>query len=328
MSFDMVTVRVGEVGAAVDIPVYRDQLSAVSPYFRGAFKGSFKEATDRNLRLTDVSEQTFRIYLQWANVQVNSQSGGGSMTAPETLLRKPTTKFAKNPITIPAIDEEGYFDKIDFDVDELFRMNLEWQDDYRLLRVSFLRLYVFADKYDIPQFRDDIMTALISHSRTWEWISSPHQDLIEFAYANLPQSSKFIRFLVLSTAIWHADPLLQDTTRVLHELKEMHRDFAFEVAIVQVEKYRDKVFQKKKERDPRPKWEEALPHSCALHEHRVQDKKQCRERICNHPYIFNTLIDACVQDASGMKEALWSTLGHAKNDGQIGVKGPRLYASL
>jgi hypothetical protein len=63
MSFEMVTVRVGEADAAVDIPVYRDHLSAVSPYFRGAFEGSFKEATDRNLSLTDVSEQTFRMFL-------------------------------------------------------------------------------------------------------------------------------------------------------------------------------------------------------------------------------------------------------------------------
>ena len=37
MSFEMVTVRVGEADVAVDIPVYRDQLSAVSLYFRGAF---------------------------------------------------------------------------------------------------------------------------------------------------------------------------------------------------------------------------------------------------------------------------------------------------
>ena len=52
----MVTVRVGEADVAVDIPVYRDQLSAVSLYFRGAFEGPFKEATDRILPLTDVSE--------------------------------------------------------------------------------------------------------------------------------------------------------------------------------------------------------------------------------------------------------------------------------
>lgn len=63
MSFDVVTLRVGELDVAIDIPVYRRVLSAVSPYFRGAFEGSFKEATDRFLSLTDASEQTFRIFL-------------------------------------------------------------------------------------------------------------------------------------------------------------------------------------------------------------------------------------------------------------------------
>lgn len=296
----MVTVRVGEADAAVNIPVYRDHLSAVSPYFRGAFEGSFKEATDRNLSLTDVSEQTFRMFLQWANIQVNSQSGGDSMTAPEPLLPKLTTKFANKTITAPAIDEKGYFDGVD--MDESCGKNLEWQGDYHLWRSSFLRLYAFADKYNIPQFRDDILTALISQSRTWEWLSNPDQDLIELAYANLPQSSTFIQFSVLSAAIFHVDPLCKDPTRLLHELKKIHIDFAFEVAVVQVAIYRDNVSKKKNKHTARSLWEEALLNSCFLHEHRVQDEKQCRERIRNHPYISNALIDACTQDALGMKE--------------------------
>ena len=64
MSFDMVTLRIGDPGVAVDLPVYQDVLSAVSHYFRGAFDSSFKEATERFTPLTDVTEQTFRIFLQ------------------------------------------------------------------------------------------------------------------------------------------------------------------------------------------------------------------------------------------------------------------------
>jgi hypothetical protein len=86
----------------------------------------------------------------------------------------------------------------------------------------------------------------------------------------------------------------------LCDLKETHKDFALEVAILQVEIYRDKVFPNK--HGASSQWELTLPHSCILHERRVQDKKQCRERICYHPYIFNALIDACMQDALGMKE--------------------------
>jgi hypothetical protein len=59
----MVTLCIGEPDTAVDIPVYRDVLSAVSPYFRGAFEDSFKEAADKLLPLTNVSKQTFCIFL-------------------------------------------------------------------------------------------------------------------------------------------------------------------------------------------------------------------------------------------------------------------------
>ncbi|KAI8940850.1 hypothetical protein NX059_002111 [Plenodomus lindquistii] len=64
MSFDQVMVRVGEPGVAVSIPIYPDLLAAMSPYFRGAFKGSFKEASDKFITLADVSEQTFRIFME------------------------------------------------------------------------------------------------------------------------------------------------------------------------------------------------------------------------------------------------------------------------
>lgn len=56
MSFDIVTVRVGESDYAVYIPVHREVLAAVSPYFRGAFEGGFREATKRTILLTDVTE--------------------------------------------------------------------------------------------------------------------------------------------------------------------------------------------------------------------------------------------------------------------------------
>jgi hypothetical protein len=44
MSPDIVTIRVGDLEVAVAFPVYYEVLCAVSPYFRGAFDGGFKEA--------------------------------------------------------------------------------------------------------------------------------------------------------------------------------------------------------------------------------------------------------------------------------------------
>jgi hypothetical protein len=86
MTFDIVTLRVGEPDVAVDIPVYREVLAGISPYFCGAFKGSFKEAGDKFLPLTDVSEQTFRIFLQWAHMQGGRRDVGGEVPGVEALL--------------------------------------------------------------------------------------------------------------------------------------------------------------------------------------------------------------------------------------------------
>ncbi|KAF2630389.1 hypothetical protein BU25DRAFT_456128 [Macroventuria anomochaeta] len=38
---------------------------------RKAFDGSFKEADERSITLVDVTEQTFRIFLQWAYAQMS-----------------------------------------------------------------------------------------------------------------------------------------------------------------------------------------------------------------------------------------------------------------
>jgi hypothetical protein len=94
MSLDSVTLRIGEPGVAVDTFMYREILTVVSPYFRSVFEGAFKEATERFLTLTDVSEQTFRIFLQWAHMSMGEQSSKVSVLHPGLLLRDhiPQTK--------------------------------------------------------------------------------------------------------------------------------------------------------------------------------------------------------------------------------------------
>lgn len=57
-------VHVSAAEAAVSIPIYAELLAAVSPYFRSAFKGSFKESSDKSIVLVDVSEQTFHIFME------------------------------------------------------------------------------------------------------------------------------------------------------------------------------------------------------------------------------------------------------------------------
>ncbi|KAF1915496.1 hypothetical protein BDU57DRAFT_451017 [Ampelomyces quisqualis] len=67
-------VKKAEAIVAMDVPIHRELLASVSPYFHGAFNGDFKEASDGIISLTDVTEQTFRIFLQWAHSRLQPHS--------------------------------------------------------------------------------------------------------------------------------------------------------------------------------------------------------------------------------------------------------------
>jgi hypothetical protein len=83
MSFELVTIRIGE--PPVDIPVYRDFLCSVTPYFNGAFKGSFLEAEDRTINLPDVRESTFRAFLEWCHLLLHPSPDGHEFLTPKDM---------------------------------------------------------------------------------------------------------------------------------------------------------------------------------------------------------------------------------------------------
>lgn len=55
--------------------------------------------------------------------------------------------------------------------------------------ISFLNLYIFADKYPVHQLCDDAMTALIDQIDTWGWHPDPTFAFVSKAYSNLPTSA-------------------------------------------------------------------------------------------------------------------------------------------
>jgi hypothetical protein len=94
MKLDLVTVRVGEEPHAADLQVYRELLTSVSPNFQGAFDGKFREADERRVALTDIMEQTFRIFLQWAHAQLGC-GGDGNVPDISAMLADPAAARAK-----------------------------------------------------------------------------------------------------------------------------------------------------------------------------------------------------------------------------------------
>jgi hypothetical protein len=206
MSFKLATVRVGKPDATVDVSVYRDLLSSVPPYFRGAFECGFKEATYGAVPLTDVTEETFRIFLQWVHAQLHSSASDVSIPDHSLLTRTASTAKSDTVVLVEslanihnanedesgneedessndgdesdndndpddpsinirrsAFDEAGY--KIcatsDDERDKLYYMDDCWVKSYQMSFVSYLNLYIFADKYSVRQLRADILTAML-----------------------------------------------------------------------------------------------------------------------------------------------------------------------
>ncbi|KAG9195895.1 hypothetical protein G6011_01016 [Alternaria panax] len=174
MGFEIVTVCVGETDAAVNIPVYRDQLSAVSHYFRDAFEGGFKDAENRFLLLVDVSKQTFKTLLRRSATKILEESTTAHGELKTAKRKRIGSHTRRQSASMSAIDERGgsLMSIHTEQMEVLCWDNQEGLDSYGLMLFSFLRLYVFADKYNVPQLRDDVFTALIAQSSAWKAV--PH----------------------------------------------------------------------------------------------------------------------------------------------------------
>ncbi len=68
LTSDIVTIFVGPEKKA--FPIHRALLSSKSTFFRGAFEGGFKEATDRTLTLAEKDPDCFARYVLWIYNQV------------------------------------------------------------------------------------------------------------------------------------------------------------------------------------------------------------------------------------------------------------------
>lgn len=196
-SLELVTIRIGK--DLIEIPVYRELFSSVSPYFRNAFDGSFKEATDGTIPLPDITEATFRTFLQWAHAQLHSSSRLADVPDRSILPRNPSSEahadLASNEPGASINTEDGSdesdgteaddtgsnssssesvgdsealseakaFDESDYmclpDGSMYFDDEI-WIKHFNMSSISYLNLYVFADKYSVHQLRDDIMTAI------------------------------------------------------------------------------------------------------------------------------------------------------------------------
>ncbi|KAJ4338729.1 hypothetical protein N0V95_007972 [Ascochyta clinopodiicola] len=315
MNFDTVSIRVGEK----IIPVYKDFLTSVSPYFQKAFNGSFKKADERSIALEGISEQTFRIFLYWIHAQslqfdTSSAALDHSALLPPHEVARLATSSDKTAQSIeenndeedegnesdttsqsgrtPAFDEEAFHTRCE--TETLYFESTIWVGKSNLFHLTVAELFVFADKYMVPQLRDDILTAFVGQCWKWNWWPDEATDLVNIIYSNMPASSTFAKFLACSIA-WVGFPGDKgDAVDRMQSLRRLNPDLAFEVGVTYA-----KQAQGHKDHDVSVDISTNLPNSCLFHEHSLVDQEQCRKRIANRPHIFTAILDACAKDVRG-----------------------------
>jgi hypothetical protein len=326
----------------VDIPVQRELLSSISPYFRRAFEGGFRERVEGVIPLNDVTEETFQIFLKWAHAQLRSSDSNVSIPDLSILPRDPVSMKTDSMVLAESLascriaSEDGLFTETEmYGVDDMgYLYNLHyiptdtssgaideagyqthpmryderhktyfldecWKKNYQMAFMSYLELYIFADKYAIHQLRDDILTALIAQGKYGGWSTDPDPVFLEAAYANLPGSAQLIQWLVCVT-IYHWLHDQHDSVEVcLRSLHEANAEFAFSVNVKQT-----RMLQVSRNFGEDYPWmaTQDLLNSCVFHEHRVLSKGSCRRRIKDKAHVVAVIIEACLKDGVAMIE--------------------------
>lgn len=313
MNFETVLVRVGK--PSVDIVTYRELICSVSTFFRHAIDRSFLGVKEGTITLRDVSEATFRTFLAWCHAQCLPSS------SPDGLLvsAKHRSKNAKLPgpseesktLTGRGRPHKRVFDEYvpgkspllrvigPEELDKHFHSNSAWQGTYQEVVKALVRLYIFADRYNIPQLRDDVMSTYIGYCISHGLYPDPDDvEVIDLAYSKLPATAMLPRYLVLSTVyFWTPQKLTLETGK----LERLHPGFTLDVMTAQAQRTQPPEEGQTDATKTVPQLAKyGLRNSCVFHEHQVIGREQCRSRLTHNKFIFDGLLDACVKEAEAI----------------------------
>jgi hypothetical protein len=143
--------------------VHEELLTYHSLYFRAALTGGFKEAEDKVVTLADESGLVVEFFIHWLYYQ-----------------------------RLPNADDHA----------DLYGAWNDGEADGRLKTSNLIQLYVFCDKFDVPELKIDAMTHLFNHMEHEESSGLPSTDDIRFAFDNLPEFAPLLRFLVDIYCYW------------------------------------------------------------------------------------------------------------------------------
>jgi hypothetical protein len=315
MAYEMVEVVVGD--GKIAFAVEKNLLCSHSDYFRKAFGSRFLEGEVGSIQLSDVSDITFKILLQWLHGQV-IRSAINTVWPAETTI---SSAFKINdddddddddasvdddfdpPPTPSDIDGFTSESEEDFNVgmnpestgDEALSRELSpsksdveaAQTVYQQINFHLLDLYIFADKYDTRQLRNDIMTTICNFHT--EHNTYPGPRLIRRAYSDLPASSNMCRYLTKTTALYW-DPSKEPDQR--DSYADLPSEFLFEVMFINARRVNG-------ERLAEDTLRVELEDRCTFHEHTDEaEKDYCKSSQNADKVFFRNILVACMAAVS------------------------------
>lgn len=154
------TVQIGDGDAQESFPVHKDLLTACSPYFKAAFDGQFREATDKTIPIPDVTPTQFRLFLDWLYFRKLPKKQQIDMGEDGCLNYKSSGKTCEESRKTAGFTEDYDFykvvpfqeftpitDEVDQHLESLIATG-PWEQHM---------LYVFGDRCDVPALRQDLI---------------------------------------------------------------------------------------------------------------------------------------------------------------------------
>ena len=189
---EFVTVHVGPDERP--FTVHKGFLCNVSSFFRGAFEGRFAEAECMSITLRDESSLIFRTFLEWMYTKrISIQPYGWA-----ELLNEDAGKDLNADASGAASEPRDAADQS--------APERELTQD--CLVTTLVYLYIFADRRDVPEFRNQIITRLISESEfiPGGGVITYNFEMLKLAYEQLPGQSNLLNLLVAEAAwFWDED---------------------------------------------------------------------------------------------------------------------------
>ncbi|KAE9972664.1 hypothetical protein EG328_004864 [Venturia inaequalis] len=196
---DLVTVQIGDGDTQEFFPVHKDLLAACSPYFKAAFDGKFREASDKAVSIPDVTSTQFRLFLDWLyfrRLPVAKGNFFGSAECPNCSHTGTTCEdsrrvagFAEDFVrhddeddstTTPFAKLASISDLVDQQLEKLINTG-PWNPQ---------KLYVFADRCDVPALRQDLIDDI------WMMENTMPFGAIIYAWRNLSIESPLCKLML------------------------------------------------------------------------------------------------------------------------------------